>query len=90
MPIRFSRAIVAAALSGKLGTVPCRTDRLFGFAVPESIPGLEGVPCDQRTSWSKPQAYDEQAKKLAALFTSNFARYSGKIADEARRFGPMM
>jgi phosphoenolpyruvate carboxykinase (ATP) len=90
MPIAMSRAIVSAALSGKLGGMPCRKDRLFGFEVPESIPGMEAAHCDQRTSWSRPEAYDDQAKKLAALFTANFSKYAGPIADGARRFGPMM
>jgi phosphoenolpyruvate carboxykinase (ATP) len=88
MPIALSRAIVAAAVDGRLAEVPCRMDPMFGFQVPEVIPGIEGVALDQRQGWSSGDAYDTQCKKLAGLFAANFGKHAGAIADRARGVGP--
>ena len=42
MPIRATRALLAAALDGSLGRAGFRTDPNFGFAVPVSAPGIGG------------------------------------------------
>ncbi len=94
MPIEISRAIVSAAVSGSLADVKTSTDPLFGFEVPQVIPGLSSVVpesgMDQRSGWSEPSAYDEQAQKLAGLFVENFTKYDGVAAANARSFGPRM
>lgn len=94
MPIALSRAIVTAAVSGALGQVPSKPDPLFGFMVPESIPGLSSNTglrtIVQRDSWPDTGRYDEQSKKLAGLFVENFAKYAGTVADQARGSGPRM
>jgi phosphoenolpyruvate carboxykinase (ATP) len=90
MPIRVSRAIVAAAVDGSLSKIPTKTDPVFGFQVPEFVPGLDRADIDQRASWEDPSAYDLQAKKLAGLFVENFAKYSGQVANTARSLGPVV
>lgn len=87
MPIALSRAIIAAALDGRLASVPCRRDPVFGFSVPETLPGLEASVLDQRSGWSDPARFDSQCAKLAHLFAANFARHSGPIAERARQAG---
>ena len=41
MPIKATRALLDAALSGALKSQPMRTDLLFGFQVPTALPGVD-------------------------------------------------
>ena len=78
MPIRATRALLAAALDGSLGRAGFRTDPNFGFAVPVSAPGIgadvvDPKILDPRETWADKAAYDRQAKRLVGMFTANFA-----------------
>jgi len=65
MPIRVSRAVVRAAVSGDLAEAPTRTDPIFGFEIPVSVDGVESTLLDPKSTWPDPAAYDTTAKKLA-------------------------
>ena len=83
MPIQATRALLHAALSGRLDDVPCRTDEVFGFAVPVSVPGVESSLLDPRSTWRDPEAYDAKARELAGMFRDNFAKFEDVDADVA-------
>ncbi|MFN8108231.1 MAG: phosphoenolpyruvate carboxykinase (ATP) [Thermoleophilia bacterium] len=65
MPIKATRAIIRAALSGALDGAPSRTDPNFGFQVPTHIEGVEDGLLDPRSTWADPAAYDARAAQLA-------------------------
>ena len=75
MPIQATRALLHAALSGKLDGVEYRVDETFGFEVPVSVPGVDQSLLDPRATWSDPAAYDRQARELAAMFRKNFEKF---------------
>ena len=75
MPIQATRALLSAALSGELAGVEYRTDPIFGFEVPVSVPGVSDGLLDPRTTWADPEAYDEKARELAKMFNDNFAKF---------------
>jgi phosphoenolpyruvate carboxykinase (ATP) len=75
MPIKATRALLAAALDGSLSKVDFRRDRVFGFEVPIEVPGVDAALLDPRFTWADPAAYDAQAAKLVAMFQKNFAQY---------------
>jgi phosphoenolpyruvate carboxykinase (ATP) len=79
MPIQATRALLTAALSGELADVDYRTDPVFGFEVPVSVPGVGPRLLDPRSTWADPEAYDRKARELAAMFRDNFAKFD---ADE--------
>jgi phosphoenolpyruvate carboxykinase (ATP) len=79
MPIKATRALLTAALSGVLDDVTFRIDDLFGFEVPIDVPDVEPTLLYPRSTWSDPHAYDAQARELAAMFRDNFTRFD---ADE--------
>ncbi len=84
----YTRAMVRAALKGILDEVPMRVDPIFGFLVPERCPD---VPCEvlnPRSTWPDPRAYDEQARKLAAMFIDNFKQFADEVAPEVLAAGP--
>jgi phosphoenolpyruvate carboxykinase (ATP) len=75
MPIAATRALLRAAISGELDAVETRTDELFGFAVPLSVPGVDDGLLDPRSTWADPGAYDTKAHELAEMFKANFAKF---------------
>lgn len=65
IPIRYTRAMIRAALKGALEGVPYRTDPLFGLEVPTRVPDVPDDLLNPRDTWSDPKAYDAQAHMLA-------------------------
>ena len=77
MPIEATRALLHAALSGRLDEFAFRPDPVFGFEVPVSVPGVDARLLDPRATWRDPAAYDAKALELAAMFRDNFATLEG-------------
>jgi phosphoenolpyruvate carboxykinase (ATP) len=83
MPIKATRALLTAALSGALDDVELRTDEVFGFEVPTAVPGVDTSLLDPRSTWADPAAYDAKARELAAMFRANFEKRFAAKADPA-------
>ena len=88
MKLSYTRAMVRAALAGALDEVACRTDPIFGFDVPTAVPDVPAAVLNPRATWSEGGAYDAQARKLAAMFVSNFERYAGGVPAGVKAAGP--
>jgi len=71
-----TRAIVDAVLSGELEKATFVEDPIFRVLVPTSCPGVPSEVLNPKNTWSDPEAYDAQAKKLARLFQENFAKFT--------------
>ena len=84
MPIKATRALLAAALDGSLKDVQFRKDPNFGFEVPVSVPGVDEKLLDPRQTWADPAAYDAQAKKLVGMFRDNFGQYADKVDEDVK------
>ncbi len=82
MPIRATRALLTAALSGGLNEREFRTDPNFGFDVPVAVKGVAMVLLDPRRTWEDGAAYDVQAAKLANMFADNFKQYEPFVDEE--------
>jgi phosphoenolpyruvate carboxykinase (ATP) len=83
-----TRALVRAALEGKLADVPTHEDPIFGLRVPQRVPGAPKELLDPRGTWQDPGRYDAQARKLAAMFRENFDNYADQVDERVRRAGP--
>ncbi len=79
MPIKATRALLAAALDGSLAEAEFRTDPNFGFAVPVSVAGVDSAILDPRSTWADKDAYDRQAKRLVGMFVDNFAKFEAHV-----------
>ncbi len=88
MPIRETRALLDAVLSGELESAETRTDPVFGFEVPVTAPGVDTGLLDPRSTWADPAAYDAKAAELAAMFRENFAQFTG-VDPEVAAAGPV-
>jgi phosphoenolpyruvate carboxykinase (ATP) len=87
MKLAHTRAMVNAALGGKLDGVEFRTDPVFGLSVPTTVPGVPADVLVPRGTWSDGAAYDTQAKKLATMFRDNFSKFGG-ASEAIRNAGP--
>jgi phosphoenolpyruvate carboxykinase (ATP) len=76
MALSHTRALLRAALTGQLKTVPFAPDPVFGLAVPASCPGVPDGVLLPREAWPDPAAYDQQAAKLAAMFRQEYRQYA--------------
>lgn len=86
--IEHTRALVRAALSGKLKDTPTRQDPIFGFHVPTACEGVPASVLDTKSTWPDKAAYDEKAKHLAGLFKQNFEKYEAVAPKEVVDAGP--
>lgn len=84
MDINLTRALVHAALSGKLAEAPCTEDRLFHIMVPNEVVGVSKELLQARNTWADKSAFDARAKKLANEFAASFDKnYGNKGIDPA-------
>jgi phosphoenolpyruvate carboxykinase (ATP) len=90
MPIKATRALLAAALEGSLKAVPFRTDPNFGFEVPLSVSGVDPRLLDPRETWTDKQAYDGQARRLVSMFIDNFAKFEPHVDATVSGAAPRM
>lgn len=79
MPIKATRALLAAALDGSLNATAFRTDANFGFEVPVAVPGVDSAILDPRSTWADKAGYDRQAAKLVGMFAVNFEKFESHV-----------
>lgn len=88
MNIAHTRAMVRAALDGRLADVPMRRDPIFDIDVPTTCPDVPASFLDPRATWPDAAAYDAAAQRLAAMFADNFAGYADGVGESIRAAGP--
>jgi phosphoenolpyruvate carboxykinase (ATP) len=79
MKLRYTRAMLTAALEGVLERVPHHPDPIFGLPIPEHCPEVPSDILQPRQTWSNPQKYDAAAQRLAGLFAENLRKYDRKV-----------
>jgi phosphoenolpyruvate carboxykinase (ATP) len=90
MPIKATRALLDAALAGELKSQPMRTDPLFGFEVPTSLPGVDPAILNPRETWSDKAAYDAQARALVDMFKKNFEKFEVHVDEDVKAAAPVL
>lgn len=85
--IKYSRAMVTAALTGALDIVKYRHDDLFNVDVPTECPGVPSDVLDPKNTWQEKDSYDLSARKLAQMFVDNFKKFKD-VAPEITNAGP--
>ena len=88
--LAYTRAMIAAALSGELARTKFIPHPVFGFHIPEQCPGVPAEILDPRQSWANTTAYDERANLLAKQFIKNFEQYAGGANAEILAAAPVV
>lgn len=87
MSIKYTRAMVTAALNGELEKGEYYLDPVFNVYVPTACPGVPPEVLNPRAVWQDKEAYDRQARDLAGRFVKNFMKY-GNMPAEIVNAGP--
>ncbi len=86
--IPHTRAMLNAALEGALDGVEYAEDPIFGLMVPREVPGVPSRLLNPRSTWDDPEAFDEQARRLASMFVNNFAQFADSVDPSVVAAGP--
>ena len=90
MSLKYTRALISAALNGDLDNVEYANHEVFGVAKPQSCPGVPTEILNPRNTWSDPEAYDQKANFLASQFNKNFEKFSQYANEEIMAAAPKM
>jgi phosphoenolpyruvate carboxykinase (ATP) len=88
--IRYTRALLNAALNGDLLNVEYCTDPIFGFQYPKTCPGVPDSVLNPAASWPSPDAYMKRYRGLASRFVDNFKKFQEQASDEVILAGPKL
>jgi phosphoenolpyruvate carboxykinase (ATP) len=75
MKLKFTRAMITAALNGELDNVEYIDHKSFGIAIPQSCPNVPSEILNPRNTWEDQNLYDTKAVELAHKFKANFAKF---------------
>jgi phosphoenolpyruvate carboxykinase (ATP) len=88
MKLSYTRAMITAALEGKLSNVTFEKLPIFDLAYPTSCEGVPNELLNPRSTWSDKSAYDETANNLAAKFVKNFEKFASETSPEILAAAP--
>lgn len=84
MKLKYTRAMVSAALAGELNDVEYELDPIFNVYIPKTCPNVPADILNPRNVWSDSAEYEKAAKALAVKFSENFsAKYPDMPANIA-------
>ena len=84
MPIKYTRALLNAALDGILDTANYSPDPFFNLEIPQSCPDVPGEILNARNTWTDQTAYDATATDLLDRFNRNFEQFEDYVDDGVR------
>lgn len=87
--LKYSRAMVTAALTGALENANYRHDKLFNLDIPTECPGVPSEILDPKNTWMDKDSYFLSAKKLAKMFVENFNKFSD-VDQSIKDAGPQL
>jgi len=88
--IAYTRALLNAALGGRLQGSEYAADPVFEFEVPQSCDGVPPGVLNPAGSWPSPETYTQKYRQLAARFIENFKKFSDRCPPEVMKAGPRL
>ena len=73
--LKYTRAMVSAAISGQLNNVEYKLDDIFNVYVPTECSGVPSDILNPSNTWEDKEAYTKSAKELSKKFNENFKKY---------------
>ncbi|MAP53670.1 phosphoenolpyruvate carboxykinase (ATP) [Altibacter sp.] len=89
MKLKFTRAMITAALNGDLNDVAYEQHPIFGLQVPQSCPNVPSEVLNPKDTWKNKKAYDIQAQELASSFKENFKKFEEFANEEILSGAPI-
>ena len=88
MSLKYTRALITAALNGELDGIQYKADDVFGLAMPIACPGVPTEILNPRNTWADKEAYDQKANFLANSFVKNFEKFASFANEEIMAGAP--
>ena len=88
MPLAHTRALLTAALTGRLAKAPAREMPIFDLRVPEACPGVPSRFMVPKKLWRSARKYDQKTRELAQSFRENFRQFEDRAPAEVAAAGP--
>jgi len=88
MKLSYTRAMITAAMTGKLDNVEFEKLPIFDLAMPKSCENVPSEILNPRDTWSDKAAYDETAANLASQFVKNFEKFEAETSAEILAAAP--
>lgn len=86
--LKYTRAMITAALEGKLDDQAYNTDEIFGLRMPSSCPDVPDEILNPKNTWEDKSAFDAKANELARSFVKNFQAFESNASDEIMSAAP--
>jgi phosphoenolpyruvate carboxykinase (ATP) len=86
--LKFTRAMISAALEHQLDDVEYMTDEVFGLRIPKTCPGVPDEILNPKNTWANKDAYDRKANELAKSFVANFSKFEDQANEEIMAASP--
>jgi len=86
--LKYTRAMITAALSGELKDVSYHEHAIFGLQMPVTCPNVPSEILNPASTWKNKEEYEITAKKLASAFVNNFKNYQEFATEEIILGGP--
>lgn len=90
MKLKYTRAMITAALNGELDHVKYENHKVFGIAKPQSCPNVPSEILNPRNTWEDKDLYDTKAVELAQKFKANFQKFESYANEEILAGGPLV
>ncbi len=90
MKLAYTRAMITAALEGKLDNVEYEAHPIFGMMMPKECQNVPSKILNPRNTWADKNAYDEKAVSLAKQFVKNFEKYASGVSEEILAAAPLI
>lgn len=88
MKLKFTRAMITAALNGELKDAAFTEHEVFGLMMPNSCPNVPDEVLHPRNTWADKEKYDAAANELANKFNANFEKFAANASDEIMAGAP--
>lgn len=86
--LKYTRAMITAALEGKLNQVRYATHKVFGIAIPSECEGVPSEILNPENTWSNKSEYEAKSIWLAEAFNKNFEKYASFASEEILAAAP--
>ncbi len=73
--IKYTRALISAALEGNLDKVEYKKSDIFGTLIPSECPGVPSEVLNPRSAWKDQDDFIATGNKLVDEFHNNFEKY---------------
>lgn len=81
MKLKYTRAMVRAAMNGQLDNIDYVTDPIFGLSIPKECPNVPNLVLNPPNIWYSIDEYYRKANDLAENFSNNFKQFKDVSED---------